>query len=89
MMKTRLQHQMKAIQKKHRSEQKSRRLRAVLAGTVAVSVLYALLLPAFTLEKTTYCGKEAHVHEDGCYEYILDCPVTGETGTVLSVEEFM
>ena len=43
----------------------------------------------FTLEKPTFCGKEAHIHSDECYEYILDCPVTGEKGAALTFEEFI
>ena len=88
-MKKKLQDHLTEIQNNRKVESKRRRIRSVLSGVAVVGVLYALLLPAFTLEKTTYCGKEAHVHEDGCYEYILDCPVTGETGTALGLEEFM
>lgn len=51
-----------------------RRWIGLLAVLMAVSTLYGLLLPAFTLEKPTFCGLEGHVHTDACYE-TADCPL--------------
>ena len=48
---------------------------SILSLAVAVSTLSALLLPAFTLEKTAYCGVEEHRHSESCYEEVLVCPL--------------
>ena len=53
---------------------------SVMACVVVFCVTYALILPAITMEKDTFCGVEAHVHEDQCYEgkYIV-CDPAGDT----------
>lgn len=38
-----------------------------LACIVIFCTTYALILPAITMEKTTFCGKEAHQHTQACY----------------------
>ena len=83
-----LRNQVKEIQKRHKQQSKRRGIRSALSIVVVFSVLFSLLLPAFTLEKTAYCGMIEHTHTDACYQYVLDCPVTGEAGTVISSEEF-
>lgn len=49
---------------------KRNRIRSGLAMVVVISTLYGLLLPAFTIEKATFCGFSEHVHTDECYELI-------------------
>ncbi|KIR01375.1 hypothetical protein P261_00189 [Lachnospiraceae bacterium TWA4] len=46
-----------------------------LSAIVVFVTVYALILPAITLEDKTYCGYEGHVHsvENGCYENQLVC----------------
>ena len=55
-----------------------------LAGLACIAVFcttYALILPAITMERETYCGLEEHVHseEAGCYERVLVCGYDTET----------
>ena len=38
-----------------------------MAGVVVFCTTYALILPAITMEKPTFCGMEEHTHEDKCY----------------------
>lgn len=38
-----------------------------LACVVVFCTSYALILPAITMEKTTYCGQEEHIHVESCY----------------------
>lgn len=46
---------------------------SVLACVVVFCTTYALILPAITMGKTTYCGIEAHQHNAECYEKVLIC----------------
>lgn len=39
-----------------------------MAAIVVFCTVYALILPAITLESQTTCGKEEHVHTEACYE---------------------
>ena len=60
-----------------------------LVGSLAVVVVfvtsYLLILPAITMEKTTYCGNARHTHTASCYEpseEILDeDDISGSTGS--------
>ena len=57
-------------------ERKRRRRNRVLgafACVVAFCTVYALVLPAVTLNNTAYCGLSEHVHTDACYEDVLAC----------------
>lgn len=38
-----------------------------LACVVVFCTVYALILPAITLERTPQCGKEEHTHSEACY----------------------
>ena len=38
-----------------------------LACAVVFCTVYALILPAITLEKTPQCGKTEHTHSEACY----------------------
>ena len=63
-----------------------------VVGSLAVVVIfitsYMLILPAITMEKTTYCGNTHHTHTASCYEpseEILDEDnVSGSTGSSTS-----
>ena len=44
-----------------------RRWTGLLAVLVAFATLYGLLLPAFTMEKTTHCGMKEHAHTEACF----------------------
>jgi len=48
----------------------------ILGCIVVFCTVYALILPAITLEDKTYCGKEEHEHSDSCYaEGQLTCGI--------------
>lgn len=51
-----------------------------LACAVVFCTVYALILPAITMESEFYCGKTEHVHSEECYEKVLSC--TMETASV-------
>ena len=86
-MRNTLQQRVAEIQQHHKATRRRLRLRSILAVSVSFAVLYTLLLPAFTLEKPTYCGFEEHTHTEECYAYYLDCAETGEKHGPLSIEE--
>ena len=50
-----------------------KRLLLTAACVVVFFVTYALILPAITLEKETYCGMEEHQHTDDCYTVTKNC----------------
>lgn len=45
----------------------------VLACAVVFCTTYMLILPAITLEGSTYCAIESHEHSEECYERTLVC----------------
>ncbi len=68
----------------HRRKSVWYRILSVLVCIAVFVTTYAMILPAITLETTdaTYCGLEAHIHTDECYETpgvpehkVIDCEV--------------
>ena len=59
--------------RKHRSRRRWYKLVTCLAAVVVFCTVYALILPAVTMEGTA-CGLEEHTHTDACY-----APVTETT----------
>jgi predicted outer membrane repeat protein len=49
------------------------RVITALSCAVVFCTTYALILPAITLERPTYCGLEEHTHTAECYEKVLVC----------------
>ena len=47
---------------------KWKRITLALSGVVVFCVVYALTLPAITLEGKTICGMEEHTHTEECYQ---------------------
>jgi len=45
-----------------------RKIISILACIVVFCTTYALILPAITLEKPTYCGKAEHIHAEECFD---------------------
>lgn len=41
---------------------------SILVCIVIFCTTYALILPAITLEKATYCGKAEHIHAEECFD---------------------
>ena len=48
---------------------------AALACIVLFVTTYMLIIPAITMEQTAYCGSEAHIHDDNCFEKQLVCEI--------------
>lgn len=46
---------------------------SLLACCLLLGTVVKLLIPAYTQEKPTCCGLEAHVHTEDCYERVLSC----------------
>lgn len=67
MMKNRLK-ETKIFQNRKKRHKTWKIIISVLSCIVVFCTTYALILPAITLEKTTYCGKTEHIHTDACYE---------------------
>ena len=61
-----------AVQKPNRWRS---RLVRFLACLVVFCTTYALILPAITMERATFCGLDEHTHGDACYERKLVCPL--------------
>lgn len=74
--------------KKHGMAKRCRKLKSFASLFMAFSLLFSSFAPAFAFEKTLHCNLEEHTHTDACYQYVLDCPVTGEKGAVISAEEY-
>jgi len=64
----------------HNSCQRKRKnweiLVSVMAAIVVFCTTYALILPAITQERESYCGYERHSHGEECYMHILICDIT-------------
>ena len=60
--------------KNHKRRKAWQKIVSALACIVVFCTTYALILPAITMEQTTYCGLEEHQHSDACYESKLICP---------------
>lgn len=59
--------------KKRRQKKRWKNITQMLACVVVFCTVYALILPAITMEKTAYCGKAEHVHSESCYTKELVC----------------
>lgn len=55
------------------SQKRHSRLVRILACLVVFCTTYALILPAITKEKTTFCGHAAHTHDESCWTTKLIC----------------
>ena len=58
-----------------------------MAAVVVFVTVYALILPAITLEKDALCGQEEHTHTEDCYEEVLTCDQENEAETDAVSEE--
>lgn len=67
-MKDDLKEQIKKYKGSHARKKRWHRILVALASVTVFCTTYALILPAITMEQTTYCGFEEHVeHTDECY----------------------
>lgn len=60
--------------KAHQRKKYRRRVVACMASVVVICTVYALILPAITMEKHAFCGMEEHVHDESCYARITVTP---------------
>ncbi len=74
-MSSKVSNEIKNYKKQHRESEKWYRILICLACIVVFVTTYVLILPAITMEGSTYCGYEEHIHsiEAGCYEDQLVC----------------
>ena len=57
----------KRIRNNHRRRLAWRRFVQSMAMIVVFCTTYALILPAITMQASSVCGMESHIHSDGCY----------------------
>ncbi len=62
-----------AVLARNRRRRAWKKVVGVLACIVVFCTTYALILPAITKEKDTYCGIALHQHGAECYEAVLTC----------------
>ena len=65
----------RSIENYHKKRKKKKSWKKVLrflSCVVVFCTVYALIIPAITQEKKTYCGKEEHIHEDECYAQVME-----------------
>ncbi len=85
MAKNMVSQQAMEMMKVHRRIKRWHTVVTVLACIVVFCTTYALILPAITKEKETYCGYEEHKEHtdiDGCYKYEKICPYGESTDKV-------
>lgn len=72
-MEQKLLEQSQQYKAKHKKKRRFKKIFNILACVVVFCVTYALILPAITMEKKSYCGYEEHTHGDKCYSKALIC----------------
>ena len=72
-MEKKLLEQTQQYKVKRKKKSKFKKVFNILACVVVFCVTYALILPAITMEKKSYCGYEEHQHSEECYEKELIC----------------
>lgn len=82
-MNKKLEQQTTNYMKEHKIARIWRKIVILPALMVVFCTVYLLILPAITMEKEVYCGKEEHLNhtiEEGCYEEVqkLNCEQTEE-----------
>lgn len=74
-------------------QKKRRRVWARIVSTMVCIVVfcttYALILPAITKETETFCGIEAHTHDEACYEEVLLCQEHVHTQACYEIHEHL
>jgi len=79
-----IQNQLTAFREKGRRFKRWKKIVTALACVVVFCTVYALILPAITLESDSYCGKEEHEHSEECYKEVV---VSTEKRLICSKEE--
>ena len=83
-MNKKLSRQIRKYLREQKQKKRRKNILLFLGAAVVLSVSYALMLPALTMETDTYCGYEehiAHTEEDGCYAWVrtLNCSLSDGT----------
>lgn len=68
-----LQTQAEQYRKHHKRRRIWQRIVSFMACIVVFCTVYALILPAITMEQPTFCGMETHEHTEECFEKRLIC----------------
>ena len=80
-METNLEQRMKKYARKNKRKKIWMKILSVLSAVVVFCTTYALILPAITQERETFCGKEEHIHSESCFgaeEKVLVCELSEE-----------
>ena len=86
-----LEQRMKKYAKKNSRKKIWLKILSVLSAAVVFCTTYALILPAITQERETFCGTEEHIHSESCAlseEKILICELLEEAEHFHSEECF-
>ena len=65
-METNLEKRMKKYARQHKRRKIWHKILSVLSAVVVFCTTYALILPAITQERETFCGTEEHTHSESC-----------------------
>ncbi|MBQ6877985.1 MAG: Cna B-type domain-containing protein [Oscillospiraceae bacterium] len=90
-MESNLEQRMKKYAKKNSRKKIWLKILSVLSAAVVFCTTYALILPAITQERETFCGTEEHTHSESCLgaeEKVLLCELTEEEAHFHSEECF-
>ena len=68
------------LNREHRKRGRRRLWLSALSLVVVLTTAASMMLPAFTLEKTVYCGLEEHVHSEACWGRELVCGLEETAG---------
>ena len=80
-METNLEKRMKKYARQHKRRKIWHKILSVLSAVVVFCTTYALILPAITQERETFCGTEEHTHSESCLaaeEKVLICELSEE-----------
>ena len=90
-MESNLEQRMKKYAKKNSRKKIWLKILSVLSAAVVFCTTYALILPAITQERETFCGTEEHTHSESCLaaeEKVLICELSEEEAHFHSEECF-
>ena len=74
-------------QKKRRKRRRWRKTAACLAAAAVLGTGYALMHPAIAMSQETFCGKQAHEHDESCFAWELVCRQEEAPDDVQDAEE--
>lgn len=87
-MNTDLRQNAEKYNKRYRLKRLWRRIVSVLGCIVVFCTTYALILPAITQERPTFCGKEPHVHNERCWQKEVASDANADRILICELPEF-